>query len=129
MSEEIDQKVKMFTPTMPDRDALIFAAGRASAKPSSFWKLMSAGLLLTQLALIFWFVLPAQARKIESPSNYTTYESESSAEPIQTQDEPYSYMALMHKNDLETQIAQPLLPFNDRPHKPLTAGMLGDLLQ
>jgi hypothetical protein len=59
MSEPIIERLTQFTPDGSgiDRDALLFAAGRASARPNRRWHLVCAALVTTQLltlGLAFW---------------------------------------------------------------------------
>jgi hypothetical protein len=51
MSESIVKRLSQFTPdgTGLDRDALLFAAGRASAQPGRHWRVLCAGLAVSQL--------------------------------------------------------------------------------
>ncbi len=57
MSEPIE-RLSRFTPASSiDRDALLFAAGRASARPNRRWHALCAALAMTQLltlGLAFW---------------------------------------------------------------------------
>lgn len=57
MSEDVIGKLSRFSPSAVDRHAMLYAAGRASAKPSSFWKWAAALLLVSQsltLGIGFW---------------------------------------------------------------------------
>jgi hypothetical protein len=51
MSEPIAERLSQFTPDSRglDRDALLFAAGRASARPNRRWMAVAAGLAACQL--------------------------------------------------------------------------------
>lgn len=50
MSERLSQLLSQFTPSGKlDRDALIFQAGRASARPNRMWQGMVAALVLSQI--------------------------------------------------------------------------------
>jgi len=51
MSEPISERLSQFTPSAGrlDRDALLFAAGRSSARPNRAWQGLSAALAATQI--------------------------------------------------------------------------------
>jgi len=51
MSEELTERLSRFTPAggALDRDAVVFAAGRASARPSRRWVALAGGLAASQL--------------------------------------------------------------------------------
>jgi hypothetical protein len=54
MSEPLAERLSRFTPntTALDRDALLFAAGRASVRPSRCWKVVAGTLAISQLLTI-----------------------------------------------------------------------------
>jgi hypothetical protein len=54
MSESITERLKKFTPDGSglDRDALLFAAGRASARPNRRWLALCAALAASQLVTL-----------------------------------------------------------------------------
>jgi hypothetical protein len=54
MSEPFLERLSRFTPDAGglDRDALLFAAGRSSARPNRGWKFLSAALAGTQLLVV-----------------------------------------------------------------------------
>jgi hypothetical protein len=59
--DPLAQKLARFTPdaTGLDRDALIFAAGRASVRPRRHWPMLTGLLALTQsLTLVLYFMRP-----------------------------------------------------------------------
>lgn len=62
MSEPIIERLSQFTPAAGnlDRDALLFAAGRASARPNRRWQALSA-LLAGMQVLTLAFLLPRLA--------------------------------------------------------------------
>jgi hypothetical protein len=86
MSEPFIERLSRFTPDAGglDRDALLYAAGRASARPNRAWIAMTAALALAQplcLVLLWPYLvsptahvsvdmvsLPAPPARIESPS-------------------------------------------------------------
>lgn len=75
MSEDLTrdplvQKLSRFTPSSSsvDRDAMLFAAGRASAPRTAGWKVLVSALALSQTAtLAIWFV----GRLFETPQRQT----------------------------------------------------------
>jgi hypothetical protein len=58
MSEPFIERLSRFTPDAGglDRDALLYAAGRASARPNRAWVVLTAALALTQLlsVVLLW---------------------------------------------------------------------------
>lgn len=54
MSEPLAERLSRFTPNAAelDRDALLFAAGRASVRLSRFWPALAAGLAVAQLLTV-----------------------------------------------------------------------------
>ena len=58
MPEDVISKLESFSPVPLDRDALLFAAGRASVRPTQVWKRLAGVLAATQtlsLALGLWY--------------------------------------------------------------------------
>jgi hypothetical protein len=94
MSEPFLERLTRFTPAAGgmDRDALLFAAGRASARPNRGWIALAAVLAGTQLlTLALWWSRPdppvAQAPTLTAPSAPTPApveptSSESSDDPV-----------------------------------------------
>ncbi|HEY7326537.1 MAG TPA: hypothetical protein VH592_02785 [Gemmataceae bacterium] len=64
MSEPLAERLSRFTPdaTGLDRDALLFAAGRASVRPSRRWKALAGALVVSQLLTLvcLWPRIPPQ---------------------------------------------------------------------
>jgi hypothetical protein len=125
MPEDVTDTLKTLTPTSPDRDVLLFAAGRASAKPSPVWKAACGLLATTQVVTLgLWFArpsgplaaspLPPPAEVIDPPS----------VVPV----EPYSYFALVRQDDFDRVTPPSVLP-PANPTKPLTAGAWRDVPQ
>jgi hypothetical protein len=56
MSEPLAEHLSRFTPdaTGLDRDALVFAAGRVSARPSRLWQCLVGALTLSQVLTLVW---------------------------------------------------------------------------
>jgi hypothetical protein len=65
MSEPLAERLSRFTPdaTSLDRDALLFAAGRASARPSRLWQTFAGALAAAQLLTLvcLWPRTPASS--------------------------------------------------------------------
>jgi hypothetical protein len=66
MSEPFIERLSRFTPDAGglDRDALLYAAGRASARPNRAWIALAAALALTQplsLVLLWLYLIPPAA--------------------------------------------------------------------
>ncbi|HEY7312470.1 MAG TPA: hypothetical protein VH643_24105 [Gemmataceae bacterium] len=61
MSEPFAKRLSRFTPEAAglDRDALLFAAGRASVRPNPLWKALVAVLVALQLLTLVWSLLPS----------------------------------------------------------------------
>lgn len=111
-----------FTPTGPNRDDLLFAAGRASARPSRRWKWATGFLAVTQavtLALWLWPKADPTPVPIPIPPPAVSTDPDSVAPP--SPPEPYSYLALMHR-DGDAEPRERFAPGPDRPTRPLTAG-------
>jgi hypothetical protein len=90
MSEPFIERLSRFTPDAGgfDRDALLFAAGRASARPNRAWMALAAALALVQpLSLVLLWPhlvppaahrpvdvasLPAPQATVESPTPYAS---------------------------------------------------------
>jgi hypothetical protein len=82
MSEELTERLSRFTPDggALDRDAVLFAAGRASARPSRRWVALAGGLAASQLLtlVLLWPrpVVPDVAPVAESPPTIAPAPSE-----------------------------------------------------
>jgi len=61
MADDVIQTLAKLKPAAPNRDAILFAAGRASAKRSPIWKWLSFGLIATHLLLILVWLTPEKA--------------------------------------------------------------------
>jgi hypothetical protein len=72
MSEPFIERLSRFTPDAGgfDRDALLFAAGRASARPNRAWMALAAVLALAQpLSLVLLWPHPATHRPVDVASS------------------------------------------------------------
>jgi hypothetical protein len=71
MSEPFLERLTRFTPDAGglDRDALLFAAGRGSARPNRVWIALAATLAVTQvLTLALWWSQPGPIAQAPSPA-------------------------------------------------------------
>jgi hypothetical protein len=92
------------TPVPVNRDAMLFAAGRASAPRGGFWKWLCAGLVVTQVGTLALCLLPPKSPPAVTPVLSTPAVEEQPTTPL----EPSSYLAL-HKSNLD----QPPLSTDD----------------
>jgi hypothetical protein len=87
MSEELIrdpslEKLARFTPISPNRDALLFEAGRASAKPNRVWKWLVIGLLISHgFSFLLWCWPKPTNRVLETTPPVQSLPSESVVEP------------------------------------------------
>jgi hypothetical protein len=119
MSEELE-KLKRFSPVVVNRDAILFEAGRASARPGSYWKWLAIALLMSHLGWVAIWFWPTQSAKkpevVEQPA--TAPEPEP---PV-----PSSYLAMwrdisqsgelapVSSSNVETSDEEPLRAFSRR---------------
>lgn len=122
MADELIHLAK-FTPTSVDRDAILYAAGRASAPSRRPWQAACAGLVLLQVATVLaWQRFPVPTPVVVEPVPEPLVVPEE-PRPWQPPD-PSSYLALMaHFDD-----PPPPLPSGifAPPGKPLTARSILD---
>lgn len=91
MSEDVMGKLGSFTPAAVDRDALLFAAGRASAKPSARWKWIAAAIAVSQCLTLGLWLAP---KKSEPPPVVPEVKFLEPDEPPSVAPDPYSLFAL-----------------------------------
>jgi hypothetical protein len=114
MSEDVIETLARFSPKAVDRDAMLFAAGRATAKPSRFWKWATASLLVSQtltLAVILW---PKREPVPVPEPTPILIPDDTPLPPL----DPYSLLALSRNPDFESK-SESFTPGPSRP--PLTA--------
>ena len=116
MADELTHLAK-FTPTPVDRDAILYAAGRASAPSRRPWQAVCAGLLTLQaVAVAAWLASPVTPPAFAEPVPVPVVVPEE-PRPWQPPD-PSSYLALRDHLD------DPLPPMPSGsyapPGKPLT---------
>lgn len=114
MSEDVMGKLGSFTPAAVDRDALLFAAGRASAKPSRFWKFATAALAASQLVTLGLWLAPRSVPAHPVPESKPAVPDDAPSQPL----DPYSLLAMSRNPDVESK-SVPFSPGPSRP--PLTA--------
>lgn len=121
MPEDVTRDLKAFTPVVPDRDALLFAAGKAAGRRWSGWKWLTLALTVTNavtLGVLLWPRTIPSFVPVEFPESQPV-ESSPSLAP-----EPYSYIALRQGWDTPPKPADsgPASP----PAAPLTPRSLSD---
>ncbi len=90
-----------FTPRPANRDAILYAAGRASAPSRRPWQAAVAGLVLLQAATVAWLASPVPPPAVADPTP-TPLVIPGEPRPWQPPD-PSSYLALMaHLDDPPT---------------------------
>jgi hypothetical protein len=84
MSEPFVERLSRFTPDAGglDRDALLFAAGRGSARPNRAWVTLAAGLAVTQVvSLVLLWPRPGTPAALTQGANAPRSESSESGRP------------------------------------------------
>jgi hypothetical protein len=131
-NDPLIDKLARFTPSAAtvDNSALLFAAGRASARTPAIWKLAVAGLLLTNAGWVSVLASLTNREAVHDTSPQTTPAIPVQSEPVlppssntpPPSDEPWNYRNLMSIDDPgklpESQPLQNPIP-NERP---LTSG-------
>jgi hypothetical protein len=74
MADDVIDRLAKLKPAAPDRDAMLFAAGRASARRGP-WRLLLVGLVIQQAVLIWIWTLPKE------PENIVYLKAESIGQP------------------------------------------------
>lgn len=124
MPEDLTNTLRQFTPTLPDRDALLFAAGRASTRPSPMWKLLCGLLAVSQVAIVVWWL----ARPLTTVNPMTRpMDNTENDSPTPFTPDPYSYIALSKSADLELPRISIERVDTIRSSPPLKAGWRGEL--
>lgn len=96
MSEDVMGKLGSFTPAAVDRDALLFAAGRASAKPSRFWKYATAAFAVSHLVTLGLWLAPTKPAPPTAVPEMMPVELD---EPTPAAPDPYSLFALARSGE------------------------------
>lgn len=120
-------KLATFTPPAPNRDELLYAAGRSSGRASARagrWKVATGLLAVTQAVTLAAWLWPAgemiPTPVVPIPAPAVTPELPVESEPP-TPPDPYSYLALMHRDGLP-EPRDGFAPGPIRQPPPLTAG-------
>jgi hypothetical protein len=121
MPEDVTRDLKAFTPVGLDRDAILFAAGKAAARRGGWWKWLAAALIVSNavsLGILFW------PNPSVNPSQPVAEPSPLVEPPEPFRPEPYSYIALRQGGDAPTAADPgPASP----PPVPLTPRAIHDL--
>ena len=73
MPEDVIETLAAFTPSQVNRDEMLFAAGKASARTPRIWKIAVVLLLLSQsLTLLGWLTWPRTITVAEGPRYFVT---------------------------------------------------------
>jgi hypothetical protein len=116
------QKLARLTPSSSaiDRDALLFAAGRASAPRTNGWKILVVGLALSQAATLGLWFMTSGVDALEQPAAPPAINQEellpvSPESPIRQSVSPQSYASLTRRLErgglpMPEPVADPLPP-------------------
>jgi hypothetical protein len=96
MPEDVTRDLSAFTPAGLDRDAVLFAAGRAAARRWGGWKWLATGLAVTNAVTLGVLLWPKPA--VEAPPAVEV-PVPAVVEPVPTRPEPSSYLALTWELD------------------------------
>jgi hypothetical protein len=124
MSEPLAERLSRFTPnaTSLDRDTLLFAAGRASVRPSRRWQALAGVLAVSQL-LTLVCLWPRTAPPLETPfAAAKSSRSETASEPPAEGDA--SKWRALRERMLETDLDNPATSSDEPtipPDSPLRA--------
>jgi hypothetical protein len=116
---EFERRLAGLTPAAVDRDAVLFAAGRASA-PSPRWWRRTCSLLLAAQAVTLGLLLTGRPGSPPAPPSPVTPTPSSPADPPTSPPDPSSYLVLLRSWDDPRPPAAPGGSADPRP--PLTAG-------
>ena len=126
MSEPLAERLSRFTPDAGelDRDALLFAAGRASARPGRRWKAVAGALAASQLLtlLFLWPRTPHQGA--DAPRSPLASTPSVAVEPPPAPSDPGSWATnwrMMNEPDDQP----PTVSDCSRPRRSAASGLLG----
>ncbi len=92
---EFERKLSDLSPAAVDRDALLFAAGRASAPSPRWWRRACGLLAVTQLVTLgLWLTSRPQPTRVDEP-----LPAASPTLPAPSPPDPSSYLALLRTWD------------------------------
>jgi hypothetical protein len=121
MSEPLAERLSRFTPNTAglDRDALLFAAGRASVRPSRRWQGLAGALAVSQLLTVFclWPQMPQPAFVPNTTPFAASEPPRSAAVPIRPSESDPSELRALRQRMRETDLDYPTAP-SDQPMVP-----------
>lgn len=101
MPEDVIATLQAFAPVKVNRDEMLFAAGKASARTPRFWKIAVAALLLSQsLTLLGWLTLP-RAGTVEAPVVAPIETPREPRRPTESEPVKSSYFELIRTFDID----------------------------
>lgn len=101
MSEDVIATLQAFTPATVNRDAMLFAAGKAAARTPCIWKLAVAVLLLSQsLTLLGWMAWP-RTITVEVPVVTPIETPREPSQPTESEPPKGSYLELIRTIDID----------------------------
>lgn len=120
-------KLETFTLPAPNRDELLFAAGRASARVGRWWKALTGLLAVTQtvtLGVLFWPTgeAPPPRPPAVGPSVVTPVQPAETEPPVPVSPpDPSSYLAMRYRDGFP-ESPERVAAGPTRQSPPLTAG-------
>jgi hypothetical protein len=123
MSEDLTAKLARFTPTGLDRDAVLFAAGRAAGR-RTVWKWLTAALAISNAVTLVALAWPKPTPAVMTEPNSPPAVSSPSAEEPYGPPAPSSYLALL--KDVEAGRMPAPVDGESPPARPLTPRSLAD---
>ena len=101
MPEDVIETLQAFTPATVNRDEMLFAAGKASARTPRFWKIAVAALLLSQsLTLLGWLAWP-RAVTVEVQVVVPIETPREPSRPTESEPPKGSYLELLRTFDID----------------------------
>ena len=118
MADVIETLAKL-KPARPDRDAILFAAGRASGRRAPAWKLLVAGLAVQQALLLGIWFSPEQRGEVVYPKEAEAPPPIPESAPPETPTVPFDRSATLW--NLEAESTQPVPTASVVPEEHWTA--------
>ena len=101
MPEDVIATLQAFAPVKVNRDEMLFAAGKASARMPRFWKIAVAALLLSQsLTLLGWLAWP-RTITVEVPAISPVETPREPSRPTESEPQKGSYLELLRTFDID----------------------------
>ena len=101
MPEDVIETLQAFTPAAVNRDEMLFAAGKASARTPRFWKFAVVALLLSQsLTLLDWLTW-THTVTVEVPAIAPIETPHEPSRPSESEPQKGSYLELLRKFDID----------------------------